>query len=188
MKEIWKDIKGFEGKYQISNTGKVRSLSYLKTKEIRELAICERAAYCMVHLSKNGHVYTKRIYQLVAKAFIENPQNKPCVNHKDGNKHNNCVDNLEWVTHLENNLHAFRILGKWKDIKFDKHWRSKKVEQHYISEDGHDYCLAVYANVQIAAKINGLCANSIYECCHNDKNHKNVGGYRWRFKETIQEL
>jgi hypothetical protein len=112
MQEIWKPIFGYEGIYEVSNLGNIRSLDridfagrHLKGKLFSTTA---KESYVTVRLSKNGNITTFRIHQLVAEAFIPNPDGKPCVNHKDGNKQNNTAENLEWCTHSENNRHAFR--------------------------------------------------------------------------------
>lgn len=106
MKEIYKDIKGFEGKYQVSNFGNVKSLNYNNTKHEKILTpIKHHLGYLIVHLGKNK---IKMIHTLVASEFIPNPDSKRFVNHIDGNKQNNNVKNLEWVTYKENTAHAIR--------------------------------------------------------------------------------
>lgn len=102
--EIWKDIKGFEGQYQISTFGNVRSV-YKKSTKILVVFKTEKGYLRAKLHSKNKKHYVK-VHRLVAQAFIPNPDNKPQINHKDGNKLNNHIDNLEWVTDLENKQHA----------------------------------------------------------------------------------
>lgn len=105
--EIWKDIEGYEGLYQVSNKGRVKSL------RLRDALILTShpafGKYPSVHLRKDNGNKPVSIHILVAKAFIPNPENKPVVNHKDGNKNNCDVENLEWVTCSENTLHAYKI-------------------------------------------------------------------------------
>lgn len=104
--EIWKDIKGFEGHYQVSNLGRVKSLKY-KAPRIMNVGLLGRG-YERVHLSKgNVNFYSQLIHRLVAEAFVENPLSLPQVNHKDGNKLNNNAENLEWVTSRENRTHFY---------------------------------------------------------------------------------
>ena len=116
--EIWVDILGYEGLYQISNTGKVKSLNYKSKKNYhRELVLdINRYGYAQVHLSKNGHKKVYTVHRLVAKTFIPNPDNFPVINHIDGNKLNNIVSNLEWCTSSYNTKHAIKNnLIKTKD-------------------------------------------------------------------------
>ena len=103
--EIWKDIVGYDGKYQVSNLGRVKN-SYNHVMTI----ILDKDGYCQVSLRKtNGNACLKRLHRLVASAFIPNIENKKYVNHIDGNKKNNNVQNLEWCTNSENIYHAYKI-------------------------------------------------------------------------------
>jgi hypothetical protein len=113
MKEIWKDINDLEG-YQISNLGRVKSLArYINCKGGKKRLMLGK----IIVGYKEPNRYTKivvnkqmrYVHRLVAQAFIPNTDNKPTVNHKDGDKHNNRVDNLEWATQSENNYHSFRM-------------------------------------------------------------------------------
>ena len=117
MKKEWKEIKGYEGKYIISNYGEVISLPRLKQNnskkqyvEPKELSknINSTNGYVYVFLCNNGKYRNIRVHRLVAEAFIPNPNNLPQINHKDGNKQNNKVDNLEWCTCQENIRHAIK--------------------------------------------------------------------------------
>lgn len=110
---IWKDIEGFEGLYQVSNTGLVKSIRLVgKSKRVREIILKEdkqvtkHSTYLRVTLSKEGKAKRFSVHRLVALAFIPNPENKPFVNHIDNDASNNNVQNLEWVTHSENMIHA----------------------------------------------------------------------------------
>lgn len=109
----WRDVKGYEGLYQVSNNGLVRSVDRVTTgNRHRNLngKLLEQNTnefgYLMVHPCKDGKSKTKRVHRLVAEAFIPNIDNKPYINHKDGNPQNNNVENLEWCTQKENVQHA----------------------------------------------------------------------------------
>lgn len=110
--EVWKDIQGYEGLYQISNMGNVKTLkrttSYNRIIEEKIKSQREKYdGYLRVTLCKNGKKSTIAVHRLVAQTFIPNPINKPQVNHIDCNKKNNCVDNLEWADNFENMRHAW---------------------------------------------------------------------------------
>lgn len=120
MIESWKDIKGYEGMYQVSNLGRVKSCIRVvnagancnhdkSTIPERILKVNHSGKYCQVILSKNGKVKAKTVHRLVAEAFIPNVNNFPCINHRDENKHNNRVDNLEWCTYKYNNEYNHRV-------------------------------------------------------------------------------
>ena len=124
MEEIWKDVVWYEGLYQISNIGNVRSSRWLRK--------VYNWRYKQLYLSSDWKNKMTKVHRLVAEAFIPNNENKRCVNHKNGNKHDNRIDNLERATSSENNTHAYRELwiipsskGKfWKDSH-----RAKKIIQ-----------------------------------------------------------
>jgi hypothetical protein len=107
MEEIWKDIEGYEGLYQVSNLGRVKSLKkkYSKEDRIRKLRL-DKDGYLVVSLWKYGKPKTMKVHRLIAISFIENIENKSFVNHLDGIKNNNSIENLEWVTASENTKHA----------------------------------------------------------------------------------
>ena len=105
MIEIWKDIEGYEGLYQISNLGRVKSLNRNKVMTLR----VKRNGYKEVSLSKDNTKKHYLVHRLVAQAFIPNTGNKPTVNHIDEDKTNNNVDNLEWATMKEQNNHGTRL-------------------------------------------------------------------------------
>lgn len=107
--EIWKDIKDFEGMYQVSNLGRVKSFKKDKIKGIVMNLNKSKAGYVRAGLFKNSKSHTKKVHRLVAEAFIPNIENKPFVNHINGVTDNNRVENLEWVTNKENIIHAHKI-------------------------------------------------------------------------------
>ena len=105
MQTKWKTIKNYENLYMVSNTGKVYSIRYKKVMVAR----INNSGYYTIELHKNGHRKTCLVHRLVAKAFLSNPKNYLVVNHKDENKLNNTVDNLEWCTIAYNNLYGTKI-------------------------------------------------------------------------------
>jgi hypothetical protein len=115
MQEIWKDIEGYEGLYQISNYGRVKTLSRITNfgnrikiiPEIIKKLSNDKDGYLITTLSKQSRKKNIKIHRIVADTFIDNPLNKPTVNHKNGIKTDNYVSNLEWATYLENNLHGY---------------------------------------------------------------------------------
>ena len=109
MNEEWRDIEGYEGLYQVSNLGRVKSLNYNRTKSEKILKTAMRRGYLGVTLFKDGKPKTFMVHRLVAMMFINNPEKLPVVNHKDEDKLNNNADNLEWCTILYNNCYGTRL-------------------------------------------------------------------------------
>jgi len=125
MGEKWKEVQGYEGRYMISASGKV--FSFL-TNKYRKPVFNHRGYYFM-RLSDSEHKYkTNYIHKMVARAFIPNSENKPQVNHIDGNKTNNLIDNLEWCTNDENMAHA-KANGLIKPHKGKEHWHCRLTEE-----------------------------------------------------------
>lgn len=151
MKSIFKEIIGYEGLYSINTNGDVFS----HKKNILLKPSVNKYGYLQVALCKNGKPSTKRVNVLVAKTFVPNPDRKPIVNHKDGNKLNNRVENLEWCTYSENSIHA-RDMGL------------SKVELVRIVETGEVFVGAK----ECARHIHGNHAD-IYGCLNGKrKTHK----------------
>lgn len=135
--EIWKDIKGFEGIYKISNYGRVKSLKRFKKRKEDKILSPQigKRGYYTISLWNNQKGTTKTIHRLIAEHFIKNNKNKREVNHKDGNKLNNNISNLEWVTPKENSVHAVRS----KDIKKFNYKRGASISKYknkitYVAE------------------------------------------------------
>lgn len=153
--EIWKPVSGMENYYEVSNKGRLRSLDrYVETlngqtRFYRGVVMTfnyPKGKYICVKMSAPGvKVYT-RLHRLVAEHFIHNPLNKPEVNHKDGNKSNNNVDNLEWVTQLENKKHA-SIAGLIR--KKENHYKAKLTEE-LVKQIRGMYATGLYTHQSIA--------------------------------------
>ena len=141
VKEEWKDIKGFEGRYRISNRGEIVRYSVVDEYEDRIINRKEKIikpsinnqGYLKVGLNKDGKYYNRYIHRLIAETFIENPLEKPCVNHIDGNKLNNNLDNLEWATQKENTIHAHNN-GLAEVTEYNK-WKVSKINRMFTSSD-----------------------------------------------------
>lgn len=114
--EIWRDVKCYEGKYLVSNIGRVKAMPFdgpgKRNKEVIRWFSTDRCGYHRLNLANKGKKQNFFVHRLVAVAFIPNPENKPFVNHIDGDKFNNHYSNLEWVSSQENNLHVCRVLKK----------------------------------------------------------------------------
>jgi len=140
--EIWRDIKGYEGFFQISNKGRVKSLARVDRRghRVKERILkhhTSRNGYHRVGLNKNGKYPIKYIHRLISEAFIPNPENKPQINHIDGNKLNNKIDNLEWVTSKQNCIHA-RDNRLSSIAKINMEIASQIREMYYTKMYSHD--------------------------------------------------
>lgn len=126
----WKDVPGYEGLYQVSNFGEVRSLFYRGKENVRVLKpAANKKGYLHVVLSKDGKTYTAQVHRLVAIAFIPNPNKLPVVNHIDWNKQNNRVDNLEWCTVKYNCLHHPNNDMRQNAIIYEKYIKEHNIRK-----------------------------------------------------------
>ena len=175
MQETWKAVKGFEGLYQISNFGRVKSLVY-KEKILKPIT-SKTDGYVRIGLHKNRTIYTRTIHRLVAEAFIENPMKKPHVNHIDGNKQNNHVRNLEWCTASENQFHSLEVGLRTRNHP-DK---SKPVDM--FTKDGE--FLKTFPSIAEAMRQTSVGSSNIYQCCAKKYGCKTAGGYIWRYHDEL---
>ena len=163
MKEVFKDIAGYKGKYQVSNLGHVKSLNYNGTGKEKILKHTEtNDGYYRIHLSKNGKVKSYYLHRLVGQAFLENPDNLPEINHKNELKSDNRVSNLEWCTRRYNNTYN------------NLHLRNAKTIGCY--KDGK--LIKVYVSIQ-AVKIDGFNDGNV--CSVLKGRYKSSGGYQWKY-------
>ena len=166
--EIWKEVKNFAGLYKISNLGRVYSI---KRKRIMQNRPNKIRGYVLVSMSFSGIVKKIPVHRLVAEAFIPNPDNLPCINHKDEDRSNNCVDNLEWCTVDYNNqygtrneklktISGIRVAQYTLDGKLIKIWNS-------LSEASRSF--GCKTTVTIGRVCKGVCGRKTYK------------GYIWRY-------
>ena len=169
-KEKWRMIPDYEGSYMVSNFGNVKALNYARQgKEKLLKPILLKIGYYGVNLSKNNRHKLFFIHRLVAQAFIPNPENLPCVNHKDEDKTNNQVENLEWCSYGYNINY-----GKRNEKHSEKMCRP--VEQYTLDNE----FVGVYKSAKEAAIFNkGIWQGNISKCCRGVINQ--TGGYLWRY-------
>lgn len=170
MEEVWMPVVGYEGLYQVSNLGRVRSIDRevcvrggVRTSKGQLIKPCFNGqGYLFVTLTKDNKPKASRINRLVAEAFIPNPENFPVVNHKDYDRTNNCADNLEWCT-----------------VEYNTRYSSaKKVLQYDL--DGN--FVAEWDAISDAARELKINVSNIAQCCMG--NRKTAGKYVWKYKEA----
>lgn len=192
--EEWMDIEGYEGLYQVSNEGRVKSLQreivykdgrkkILEEKILRN--ILSDLGYYHVMLSKDGVPKRYKVHRLVAKAFIPNPNNLPIINHKDENPKNNVVDNLEWCTQGYNVRYG-TMIERGRQTQFNREDLSKEVEQYTL--DG-DLVETFKSASEIERKYPQFKTASVARCCRGGQilNGKwqtitSYKGYMWKYK------
>lgn len=186
LEEVWKDIPNYEGLYQISNYGRVKSLerkiehktTYGGYYHVRGKILkpkIEKDGYFRIGLKKNGIKKFYRLNRLVAQVFIPNPNNYEVVNHKDENKLNNCIDNLEWCTQKYNINYGSGIRKRANKIKI-------KINQYSLE---NKYIKTWDSIIEASSSIKGLSTN-IVKCCKGKQ--KTVYGYKWKYvDEELQK-
>ena len=167
MTEIWRSIKDYPG-YEVSNLGRVRSFNFNRVR-IKTLITHKPTGYITVYLYKHNKIKNAKVHRLVAQAFIPNSENKPQVNHIDGDKTNNKADNLEWCTPSENQRHANRT--GLRDYEYCK----KAVSQY--SKTGE--FIASYNSTLEAEKVTGVYHSHISRCCKGKS--KIACGFVWKY-------
>ena len=172
-REIWKDIRGYEGLYQVSNWGRVRSLKFGKIR-ILKASIRNNDGRYVINLRKDGKTKMYRIHRLVAEAFIPNPLNLPQINHKDENPGNNIVDNLEWCDAKYNNnygTHKQRVSASNKNHPV----LSKPVKQ--IDKQGD--ILNIFPSAIEASRYLNCYPSQIIDVCNG--HHKTAHGFYFQY-------
>lgn len=186
--ERWADIPGYEGCYQVSDYGRVRSCDrYVRavhdSKQIRRGQIIKPwdmpNGYLVVGLNKEMRRSVKYIHRLVASAFIPNPDFLPQINHKDEDKTNNRVDNLEWCTHGYN-INYGSARAKISKAHFDGKYGTIPVAQILNGE-----IVATFDSASDAERATGISSSSIRKVCLGRPKFKTAGGYEWKNKITL---
>lgn len=174
MTEEWKDIKDYEGLYQVSNWGRVRSLNYNHTGKIKiRTNVKASGGYLKIGLNKNGLYKNYSIHRLVAETFIPNPLNLPQVNHKNENKQDNRVENLEWISASGNTNYGTR---NEKVSKANTNGKcSKTVLQLSLSGD---FIREWPSAMEIQRQL-GFWQSPISACCRGEKPH--YKGFLWKY-------
>lgn len=169
MVEIWKDVQGYEGLYQVSSFGRVKRI--LKTKPNRILTpSCDKDGYKRLSLCKENKARTFSVHRLVAVSFIPNPNNYPVINHKDENKGNNNADNLEWCTVQYNT--------RYKDVHIRKsRYLCKPILQFSLNGA---FIRKWESQVEIE-KVFKKSHRNISACCNGHKGRRTAYGYIWKF-------
>ena len=171
--EHWKAIAGYEGLYEVSDQGRVKSLKYGKEKILRTGK--NQHSYLLVVLYKDGYRKTFKVHRLVAESFIPNPNKLETVNHKDEVKSNNTVSNLEWMSQKDNNNYGTR--NKRMAESHINHPALSKQVQMFDKSSGE--LLATFPSQSEASRVTGIYRSHICSCCNGER--KTAGGYVWRF-------
>ena len=162
MKEIWKNISGYDGLYQISNFGRIKN-----SKGNIKISQKQNSGYLIVHLYKDGKRKALLVHRIVAETFLTNSNHKKEVNHINGDKNNNRVDNLEWVTPKENQRHSRKILLRVCGEK------PKKIK---CTETGE-----YFFSIGDAALHKNISHSCISRALSGDRGIKTAGGYHWEY-------
>ena len=180
--ELWKDIKGYEGVYQVSNLGRVKRVGRYKNQSGAEWEsgiilkpADNQKGYYFVNLSRDNKTAQKYVHRLVAEAFIPNPENKPTVNHINCDRSDNRAENLEWTTYRENNNHSIKVM---KDAGKSK--RNNRLSKIVQQIDLQGNVIKEYPSGREAQRKTGI--PGIDKVCAGAKYRKTAGGYFWKYK------
>ena len=189
--EIWKNVKNFEGLYQVSNLGRVKSLGNHKTRKEKILKNkYDKGGYCQINLWKYGQMKHFLVHRLVAEAFIDNSNNKPCIDHIDGNRSNNRVENLRWCTHKENCNNPItkqRMSDSRKGRVLTEKWKKKISEAHKKKpvlqlDKRTGEVIREFPSAREVERVTGYDQASISKCCLGKL--KSAYGFRWQYKSV----
>lgn len=178
MIEIWKPVTGYEGCYEVSNLGRIKSLARHSTPTRIVKAVIDKYGYLRITLCKNSKCRNVLVHRLVAMEFVENLDGKPQVNHKDENKTNNVADNLEWVTCLENNNYGTR------NVRVSKSKRNKNCKK-ILQLDMEGNIIKEWVSISEVYRQFGYDTGLLSKCCKGMK--KSAYGYLWTYVDGEED-
>jgi hypothetical protein len=187
MKEVWKDVVGFEGIYIVSNFGHVKSLHKRKVKNKSKILSksSKNKGYVIHSLCSNGETKYMTLHRIVAIAFIPNPENKPQINHIDGDKLNNRADNLEWCTSAENNKHAYKTgLSKVNRTGVGKFGKLHHNSVPIVQLDMFGNKIGEFDALMDAERATGISYKFISMVCLGKRN--SARGFKWKYKSDYE--
>lgn len=180
--EIWRPVKGYEGLYEVSNKGRIRSLDRIAIfkdgrsrkyyGKVLEIKTVNNSGYLTVGLHNNGKQKTLLVHRVVAEAFIDNPNRYPEVNHIDQDKLNNRIENLEWCTHIKNVNHGDEI---------ERGAAKQRRNFRQLDMDGN--LIRVWSGFKKMERETGFQRKSVYDCCIGKRD--SYKGFRWEYEEAV---
>lgn len=193
--EIWKEIENYPD-YEISSYGRVKSLKWGKTRMLKFST--NNSGYLTIHLRKNGKTKSYLIHRLVANAFIPNPDNKPCIDHIDGNPSNNRVENLRWVTQKENSNNPItrnnirnskiNVYQGINNPNFGNRGKLNPLSKSVLQFDKNDNFIKKWDSMVDIERELKYNVSPIGACCNQRKYRHTAYGYKWGFADNYEQI